>query len=61
MIATFYNLIVMKFLEDWIYLLINQYGSIVDLIVHENFMMFIANSLCEVFCTVIQGNIKKCE
>lgn len=35
--------------------------SIVDLIVHENFMMFIANSLCEVFCTVIQGNIKKCE
>lgn len=35
--------------------------SIVDLIVHENFMMFIANPLCEVFCTVIQGNIKKCE
>lgn len=51
----------MKFLEDGIYLLINQYGSIVDLIVHENFMMFIANPLCEVFCTVIQGNIKKCE
>lgn len=54
MIATFYNLIVMKFLEDGIYLLI-------IFIVHKNFMMFIANPLCEVFCTVIQGNIKKCE
>lgn len=37
--------------------------SILDLIVYENFMMFIANLLCEVLCIVVYNsrNIKKCE
>lgn len=32
--------------------------SILDLIVYENFMMFIANLLCEVLCTAVYNSRK---